>query len=67
MKFFLFGAFCKNSTENRSIAVVLAFGSLLYLAGCDSSFTPDVDLSLSPEAAAERVRVVREFYQTALE
>ncbi len=37
------------------------------LAGCDSSFAPDVDLSLLPEAAAERVRAVREFYQTALE
>ena len=52
---------------SRHITTALAFGSLLYLAGCDSSFVPDVDLSLSPEVAAERVRIVREFYQTALE
>ncbi len=54
-------------TRNRSIAMILIFGSLLYSAGCDNSFTPEVDLPLSPEAVAERVRVVQEFYQTALE
>lgn len=54
-------------TGNRCVAVALVFGSLLCLARCDNSFAPDVDLPLSPEAAAERVRVVREFYQTALE
>lgn len=47
--------------------MALVFGSLLCLAGCDSSFTPEVDLPLSPEAVAERVRMVQEFYQTALE
>ena len=52
-------------TRNRSIVLALVFGSLLCLTGCDSSFTPEVDLPLSPEAVAERVRVVQEFYQTA--
>lgn len=54
-------------TGNRCVAVALVFGSLLCLARCDNSFAPDVDLPLSPEAAAERVRVVKELYQAVLE
>lgn len=54
-------------TGHKCIAMSLALSGLLYLGGCDNSFAPDVYLRSSEEVNAERVRVVKEFYQAALE
>lgn len=53
--------------RHRCVAVALVLAGLLYMSGCDNSFAPDVDLLSSEGVTAERVRVVREYYQTALE
>ena len=45
----------------------LILSSWFYLGGCDHSFDPDIDESISEEVALERIQRVKEFYQIALE
>ncbi len=52
---------------HRYTVPLLILSSVLYLGGCDHSFVPHIDETISEEVAFERVQRVKEFYQAALE